>query len=142
MATQKSNFKLDLTWLMYLAYIALLGCSVGSLPMSVFGPAKWVLTAMLCFLNLFLVLAVGMMFLALKKVKEEKNISMTVNQAEQKKWSWVLLFEVATVFFLIKGPQGEQLSYVASLVITKVILTGIFLVCHYRLRKYLPTKIN
>jgi hypothetical protein len=139
---QKNDFKIDLTWLVYLAYIVLIGCSIGSLPMGLFSPAKWVLTALLAFLNLFLVLGVGMMFLALKKVRESQNITMTVNSKEQKKWSWVLLAEIAVVYFLVKGPQGEQLTFLASLVGTKVVLTVIFMICHFRLRKYLPTKIE
>lgn len=142
MANEKSNFKLDLTWLIYAAYTVLIGCSIGSLPMDLFSPAKWIVTALLAFLNLFLVLGVGMMFLAFKKAKESHNVTMTVNQKEQKKWSWVLLAEVAVVFFLVQGPQGEQLAVLASLVVTKVVLTAIFMVLHFRLRKYIPTKIN
>lgn len=141
MATN-TNSKLDLTWVIYAAYTVLIACSLDALPMSMFSPAKWVVVGLLWFLNIFLVLGVGMMFLALKKAKESHNVTMTVNSKEQKKWSWVLLLEICVVYFLVKGPHGEQLAMLASLVASKVVLTVIFLALHYRLRKYIPTKVN
>lgn len=136
------NKKVNLTWLVYSTYVILLGCSLGYITMDLFTPAKWLLIVLLLILDLFLVLGVIMMFLALKKSKDSHKITMSVNQKEQKKWSWALLLEVCIVYFLAQSPQGPQLVFLTFLVVSKVILTAAFLLIHFRLRKYIPTKIE
>lgn len=131
--------KIDLTWILYLAYGVLMACSMDWLPEGFITPAIWALTGMLILLNSFLVLGVMMMVMALKQLKTNtEKFTLTVDGKKQIKFLIVLSLELIVIYLLAQSPQiAPHMGLIINLVVSKVIFTAIFLTLHRQIRSRL-----
>lgn len=141
MKEQVKNFKIDLTWILYLGYAILLVSSFGLLPESVTTAGIWAVSAMLIFINLLLALGVMTAWYAIGQIKKTPQfIKTSTNKQKQNQYIKVLIVEVIVLLLLLNSPLSSKLSLILNLVFSKVVMTAVFLYLHYRLREIMPKK--
>lgn len=141
MKEKVKNFKIDLTWILYLGYAILLVSSFGLLPESITTAGIWAVSAMLIFINLLLALGVMTAWYAIGQIKKTPQfIKTSTDKQKQNQYIKVLIVEVIVLLLLLNSPLSSKLSLILNLVFSKVVMTAVFLYLHYRLREIMPKK--